>query len=282
MYYHVIISQKSSRSHDEVKLDLTKDEVLTRFIEPYENGDSLFINGKTVQLNDLERIRITCSSQASNEIIKQIEFEDMNSHIAVIGGPSNEWRAADRSKDVTDEFIQGAPGTKKKKKFIGKNEKLSKEKEDFSNKEVFIVHGHDDKLKNDLEIFLREIKLEPIVLHRKPDEGLTVIEKFEKHSNVGFAFVLLTPDDIAYPSTQLNVPDNERNYESRARQNVIFEFGYFAAKLGRSRVCCLYKEGTTLPSDLGGLLYKKVLSSVEAIGFSLIKELQYAGLKPEI
>ena len=54
MYYHIIIWQKSSKSHDEVKLDLTKDEVITRFIEPYENGESLFINGKSVQLNDFE------------------------------------------------------------------------------------------------------------------------------------------------------------------------------------------------------------------------------------
>ena len=63
---------------------------------------------------------------------------------------------------------------------------------------VFVVHGHDSELKTDVERFLHEIGLEPVVLHRQPDEGATIIEKFEKHADVGFAFVLLTPDEVAH------------------------------------------------------------------------------------
>jgi hypothetical protein len=70
------------------------------------------------------------------------------------------------------------------------------------NNQVFVVHGHDEIAKVNLEIFLREIKLEPIVLHRQADEGQTIIEKFEKHSNVGYAFILLTPDEIAYTRSE--------------------------------------------------------------------------------
>lgn len=147
---------------------------------------------------------------------------------------------------------------------------------------VFIVHGHDHALKSDLEVFLRQINIEPIVLHRQPDEGLTVIEKFERYSDVGFAFILLTPDDIAFSADELSKSEKERNIEYRARQNVIFEFGYFAGKLGRSNVCCIYKEGVILPSDLAGLLYKKVTHSIEEIGYSLIKELRIAGINPKI
>ena len=65
--------------------------------------------------------------------------------------------------------------------------------------------------------------------------------------------------------------------EERARPNVIFEFGFFVGRLGRSRVCCLYKGNVALPSDLNGLVYKKVTNSVEDQGFSLIKELRAAG-----
>lgn len=68
-----------------------------------------------------------------------------------------------------------------------------------SNK-VFVVHGHDHALKTDVERFLRELHLDPIVLHREPDRGMTLIEKFEEHSDVGYAFVLLTPDEVAYPA----------------------------------------------------------------------------------
>jgi predicted nucleotide-binding protein len=116
------------------------------------------------------------------------------------------------------------------------------------NKKVFVVHGHDEIAKTNLEIFLHEIGLEPVVIHRQADEGLTIIEKFERHSDVGYAFILLTPDEIAYIKADESKEDNERKKESRARTNVIFEFGYFVGKLGRSRVCCLYKGDVSLPS----------------------------------
>lgn len=96
----------------------------------------------------------------------------------------------------------------------------------FSN-EVFIVHGHDDRSKAELEVFLKEIGLNPIVLHRKPDEGQTIIEKFEKHSNVGYAFIIMTPDEVAYLASQEGTPDENRTKEKRSRPNVIFEFGFF-------------------------------------------------------
>lgn len=148
----------------------------------------------------------------------------------------------------------------------------------LSNK-VFVVHGHDQGLKTDIERFLHEIGLEPIVLHRQPDQGQTLIEKFETHSDVGYAFILLTPDEVAYTIDQEAKSDEERTKEKRARPNVIFEFGYFVGRLGRKKVCCLYKEGVVLPSDLDGLIYKRVEDSVEPQAYAIIRELQAAGYK---
>ncbi len=139
------------------------------------------------------------------------------------------------------------------------------------------MHGHDEKAKHELEIFLTELGLEPVVLHRQADEGKTIIEKFEKHSDVGFAFILLTPDEVSYLSPQSELPEEERKLELRARPNVIFEFGYFVGKLGRSRVCCLHTGSVTLPSDVSGLVYKSFTNSVEESGYSIIKELKAAG-----
>jgi predicted nucleotide-binding protein len=138
---------------------------------------------------------------------------------------------------------------------------------------IFLVHGQDEAIKNQTEIFLTEIGLNPIVLHRQADEGQTIIEKFEKHSNVGYAIILLTPDDIGY------LASNDEEKEFRSRQNVIFEFGYFVGKLGRNRVCCLYKEGVTLPTDVSGYVYKKINNSVEEAAFSILKDLKAAGFK---
>ena len=144
---------------------------------------------------------------------------------------------------------------------------------------VFVVHGHDSALKTDIERFLREIGLEPVVLHRQPDEGATIIEKFEKHSDVGYSFILLTPDEVAYTRDQEDMEDKKRKKELRARPNVIFEFGYFVGRLGRSRVCCLHKGEVVVPSDLDGLIYKRIEQSIDSEAYSIIRELKAAGYK---
>ena len=151
----------------------------------------------------------------------------------------------------------------------------------FSNR-VFIVHGHDDRSKAELEVILRDLGLEPIVLHRQPDEGRTIIEKFEHHSDVGYAFVILTPDDVAYKAQDDVLADGVRSKEWRARQNVVLELGFFLGKLGRSRVCCLYKAPVALPSDVSGVVYKSFEKSVEEVGYALIKELRAAGYEVNV
>ncbi len=86
-------------------------------------------------------------------------------------------------------------------------------------------------------------------MHEQPNTGKTIIEKFEHYSNVSFAIVLLTPDDIGAAK------DDQSNKKQRARQNVILELGYFLGKLGRDRVCALYKSDVEIPSDYKGVLF---------------------------
>lgn len=142
---------------------------------------------------------------------------------------------------------------------------------------VFVVHGHDEALTNEVERFLYDVGLQPVVLHRQPDQGQTVIEKFEQHGDVGYAIVLLTPDDCAYSAAEGSLPDAQRQTELRARPNVLFEFGYFVGRLGRARVCCLHKGAVAVPSDLNGLVYKSVADSFESQAFALVRELKAAG-----
>ncbi len=276
MYYHIRISTKSNKTHDETKVDLSEEQLLERFIKPYELGNSIIINGKTITLDDLTRIMISKSEKSSSDFIYTIKYEDRNSTVISLGGPSYEWRAADRAKDITDDLIKGPIGYKKDKQI--KNNSFT----NASNKKVFIVHGHDEKLKSDIESFLYNIHLEPVILHKKPDEGLSIIEKFEKNTDVKFALILLTPDDVACSYKNIDSKDLKQELKPRARQNVIFEFGYFIGKLGRKNVCCIFEEGVELPSDINGLLYKKIENNIESVAFSLIKELKAAGLEPVI
>ena len=117
--------------------------------------------------------------------------------------------------------------------------------------DVFIVHGRDDGAKDGVARFVTDLELKPIILQEQPDRGNTVIEKLERcSSNVGYAIALVTPDDIG---TLKDKEDDELN--DRARQNVVFELGYFMGKLGRDRVCLLLKDKVELPSDIGGIVY---------------------------
>lgn len=114
---------------------------------------------------------------------------------------------------------------------------------------VFVAHGHDRGAKEELVRFLEGLDLRPVVLNEEAEVGRTIIEKFEDHSDVAYAIILLTPDDIGGTGPDALKP--------RARQNVIFELGYFFGKLGRDKVAALCKKGDgdfELPSDYSGLL----------------------------
>ena len=136
--------------------------------------------------------------------------------------------------------------------------------------EVFIIHGRDKETKQTVARFLEKIGLKPVILHERPDGGRTIIEKFEQHAEVGFAVALLTPDDLG------SLRGEEDDRKPRARQNVIFEFGYFIGKLSRKRVCALVKGKVEKPSDYDGVLYIP-LDDSGGWKMELIRELQHAG-----
>jgi hypothetical protein len=119
----------------------------------------------------------------------------------------------------------------------------------MDNRKVFLVHGHAEESRDTIATFLRSLDLEAVILHEQANQGRTIIEKLEKHADVGFAVVLLTPDDVGASAA---LPERTQR---RARQNVILELGYFIGKLGRERVCAVYVEGVELPSDYHGVLY---------------------------
>ncbi len=136
---------------------------------------------------------------------------------------------------------------------------------------------------------------------------MTIIEKLETYSNVGFAFIILTPDDLGLSKKELAriisemsrekpTQDELKKYLSKlncgqrseifaeafnhckdkARQNVVLEFGYFIGKIGRSKVCCLYKGDIDLPSDMHGICYIHFNSSINEVKETVIEELKAA------
>ena len=135
---------------------------------------------------------------------------------------------------------------------------------------VFIVHGRDEGTKDSTARFLVDLQLDPVVLQEMPNQGRTIIEKFEDYADVGFAVVLFTPDDEG------RLVGEERDVKPRTRQNVIFELGFFLGRLGRHRVVVLVKGDVEIPSDYSGVLFIQ-LDDRGAWKMQLIGELKSAG-----
>lgn len=135
---------------------------------------------------------------------------------------------------------------------------------------IFVVHGRNIDIRDDIELFIRRIGLTPIILAEQVNKGMTIIEKIEKYSDVSYAIVLYTPCDEGRMKGETDLKD-------RARQNVIFEHGYMVAKLGRDKVIALVDHGVEIPGDLSGVIYISMQDSDWKV--QVMKELRSAGLQ---
>jgi len=145
---------------------------------------------------------------------------------------------------------------------------------------VFIVHGHDEEMKQSVARAIEKFGLEAVVLHERPNGGATLLEKLEREASqaVGFCVALLSPDDLGRAKAA-----SQEDERARARQNVVLELGYFMGLLGRSHVLALYRGSDEFerPSDIDGLVYVQY----DANGgwrLDLARELRAAGLVVDI
>lgn len=150
---------------------------------------------------------------------------------------------------------------------------------------VFVVHGHDNYLKETAARTLSLLGLDPIILHEQEDYGKKIIEKFESNAlNIGFAVILLTADDFGISKKEVSIANDkneEPNFKSRARQNVIFEMGYFMGKLDRAHVFLLLEKDVEKPGDLDGVIYTAV-DSEGMWKIKLAKRLKAVGYKVNV
>lgn len=168
---------------------------------------------------------------------------------------------------MTDDYIEGPVGYKKSKQTL-KTQKAVKSV--TASAKVFIVHGHDETAQNKAARFIEKLGLEAVILHEKASSGRTIIEKIEHYSDVGYAVVLYTPDDIG---TQKSSPDD---LNLRARQNVVFEHGYLIGKLGRKNVAALVDGKLELPNDISGVVYIR-MDEGSTWQLELAKEMKQSG-----
>lgn len=293
-YFHVyaLHVDNSDRQNEAYELDLSEEELKARIVEPFLGGQDFICGGQPVNPFKVKEIRISRSEEPSQDIIPQLERQLYL---------TEEFGVVDSSQNVTKQFIIHSPRKEAKSEI---KEPLKKE----LNKNIFIVHGTDFTPVTELKTIIKESGLNPIVLREQPSKGMTLIEKLEKYSNVGFAFITLTPDDIGVGKMEVRklfasvlgkenytmddffkwAEDNSEAaaaaiktmfemYKDRARQNVVLEFGYFIGKLSREKICCLYKGNIELPSDMHGVCYVHFNNSINEVKGMILKELTEAG-----
>lgn len=131
---------------------------------------------------------------------------------------------------------------------------------------VFLVHGHDEAVRETVARFIEKLGIQVIILHEQANGGRTIIEKIEYHSGVGMAVVLLTPDDVGSKVGG--------ELEPRVRQNVLLELGYFIGALGRDKVCALKSGSVDIPTDFAGVVWTPMSGDWKT---ALARELKVAG-----
>lgn len=147
------------------------------------------------------------------------------------------------------------------------------------NRKVFVVYGHDNHARTQLEAMLRRWDLEPLILDQLISSGQTIIEKLEEYTQqANFGIVLATPDDIGYPK------NDETKKQYRVRQNVVLELGMLLSKIGREKIAILLSQAEDMekPSDIDGLIYIPFKDNVEETKLSLAKEMQNNGYALDI
>ncbi len=231
MPYHVRVTLKSDPSHDEVKLDLSEDQLRERVLTPYEEGRPIVIGGRTITPDDIRRVNITDTDQTSEQLIPVVRAEQRES--AVITMTSDEWYVADKGKDVTDDFIKGPPGSGVTPAGGNQGPGIS------GPRVVFVVHGRNLAARDAVFTFLRSVGLHPLEWSEAvlaagsgaPYIG-TILEK--AFSIAQAVVVLMTPDDEARLRSSLHQPgdgQHETRITPQARPNVLFEAGM---AMGRS------------------------------------------------
>lgn len=270
MYYHVIAETKSVNKEKSEKysvLDITdKNEVIEKYVAPYVIEEDFSINGYLLNKSELKRFYISETQKTSQDLLNEFKAMHRGSAVTMVVRRIDIVQC-EEAKDITQDLQKLV-----KEKQTAKSEIEKRSQQDMSNN-IFIVHGRNDSIKNDMARFIEKLGLSATILHEQPNLGATIIEKLENSAiNVAYAIVLYTADDTG-------ALVGEKDMKSRARQNVLFEHGYFMSKLGRNKVCAVVEENVDIPSDLHGILFihydkggawkYKIAKEMKAIGINI-------------
>jgi len=240
---------------------LTREKLKQGIAIPFLERKVFYCGGTVVEPGTVESINFNETGQSSAELRPFILAERAASNILTLSAPELEvtWKGKDVTREILDEVSSETS-----------NQPIERESQGTSTTKVFLIHGHDILALDQTELLLRRWGLDPIIIRDKASRGMTVIEKIEANSDVGYALVFLTPDDVGGVK-------GGQELQPRARQNVIWEWGYLVARRGRNRVACLRKDSVEVPSDLHGVVRIDVGDNIRDSSADIARELRAAG-----
>lgn len=270
MYYHVLIDVAGNKAKDNKtirKIDITdKEALIEELISPYVSNEEIMFNGYILLRKNITRLLVKASNRSAHEIANEARQESYQRGCAlIIVSDEDMITYSEEMQDITSELIKEV-----KQCSTAKRQTIIPSRDIADRSKVFIVHGRENSTKLEVARFIERLGFVPIILNEQPNEGMTIIEKIEKYSDVGYGVVLYTPCDIGY------MKDDESNKKYRARQNVVFEHGYLVAKLGRENVTTLVRSGVETPNDISGVVYID-FDEKGAWKFDLARNLKNAG-----
>ena len=128
---------------------------------------------------------------------------------------------------------------------------------------VLIVSRSDEEARDTMEQFVSSQGLRSIIYQNQPQHSQALVEVMDSYADVGYAIILLAPDDI-YTFQE-------------GHQGVTFEFGYLVGKLGRYRVAVLYNHREELAYEYDGITFIRI-DPHGAWRYTLSQDMQRSGL----
>ena len=260
--YHIYI-EYAEPDKSGIRFNVPQEELVRTFATPFTAGQPFWFMGKLLNPHKVAKAVIFWSYEAADKL--------------TLPNQENLVAAKDK-KYLLESVIKG----KVKGAYLCTEEFLpSTQKNGFptqpakssDKRRVFVVCSTDDEMKKAIINALTKLWLVPVVICEEPSQGRKIVERFHDYTDVGFAVVLLSPDDFAYGKNQ--APTKRK---LRPRQDVVFELGFLLGKLGKGNVLvfCRECENFESPADFEGIKVT-AFDDRDSWKLALIRELSNCG-----